>query len=146
MSDGVPADAQIISDDVLGEEGQSEAIEEGQSADANPATFRLAGYRKAGDEAFRNGLDSSRMGAMNEALSAFQRAAQADPQNALYHYHQALTLYDMSGADAARDTLRQAVRAEQRAPIKDWGKRMERVQGPARLWVEKARRDAGLSR
>jgi hypothetical protein len=30
--------------------------------------------------------------------------------------------------------------------VKHWGKRMERVQGRGRLWVEKARRDAGLVR
>lgn len=143
---GVPTEAQIISDRVLGEEGQPEAIDEGQSADANQASFRLAGYRKAGNAAFQNGLDSFRKGSMNEALGAFETAAQADPQNALYHYHRALALYDVSGPDAAADALRQAVQAEQREPVKDWGKRMERVQGRSRVWIEKARREAGLVR
>jgi hypothetical protein len=145
MPVGLPSEAQIISDRVLGEGAEPEAAE-GQSADANQANFHLASYRKAGNAAFQNGLDSLRKGSKTEALDAFDTAAQADPQNAMYHYHRALALYDLSRPDAAAYALRQAVQAEQREPVKDWGKRMERVQGRGRVWIEKARREAGLVR
>jgi Flp pilus assembly protein TadD len=147
MPSGIPSDANIISDRVLGEGEESpEAAPEGESADASAASYRLASYRRSGDSAFQNGLQSFRNGSMSDALGSFDSATQADPSNALYHYHRALALYNLSNEDAAANALRTAVTIEKKQPVKDWGKRMERVQGRGRLWVEKARRDAGLVR
>jgi hypothetical protein len=83
---------------------------------------------------------------MREALGDFEVAASAEPNNALYHYYRALTMYDVAGAEAAQEALQRAVDAESREPVKNWGKRMERVQGRGRLWIEMARRNAGLVR
>ena len=83
---------------------------------------------------------------MSDAAAAFSAAVTAEPENAVYQYHLALAEYDVHGAEAAADTLAKAVEAERAAPVKDWGRRMERVQGKNRVWVEKARREAGLVR
>jgi tetratricopeptide (TPR) repeat protein len=87
-----------------------------------------------------------RSGATAEALQAFETAANAEPTNALYRYHLALALYDLSRTEAAQEALSTAVNLERDEPIADWGKRMERVQGRGRVWVERARTAAGLVR
>ena len=76
----------------------------------------------------------------------FEAAATADPANALYLYHSALTMYDQYGAEAAADALQRAIQAERRQPVANWGQAMERIQGQGQLWLEKARRDAGRAR
>ncbi len=114
---------------------------------ARRSTFRLiSDARSDGADAFERGVTLFRSRSYNEALSAFDAAAAAEPDNALYQYYRALALYDANGGEAAGEALQQAVELEQRSPISDWGKRMERVQGRGRLWVETARRKAGLVR
>ncbi len=81
---------------------------------------------------------------MTVAVQSFEAAAAAEPQNAMYHYYRALALYNLSGAEAAGEWLQQAVELEREQPVPNWGRRMERVQGRPRLWIEQARRDAGL--
>ncbi len=81
---------------------------------------------------------------MTAALEAFEQAVGAEPRNALYAYYRALAMYNLQGADAANDWLAQAVELEREKPVAGWGKRMERVQGRARLWIEQARASAGL--
>jgi hypothetical protein len=105
---------------------------------------QLASYSKEGSRSFENGLKLYRDGQLHEAAEQFEQATRAEPGNALYQYHQALAQFDAFGADAAADALQQAVAAERREPIANWGQRMERVQGQGRLWIEKARREAGL--
>lgn len=108
-------------------------------------SFRMTSQaRRDGTPAFAQGLRSYWDGNMNAALRSFDAAAAAEPQNALYHYYRALAFYNMQGADAAGEWLRHAVEIERQSPVKNWGRSMERVQGRARLWVEQARRDAGL--
>ena len=99
-----------------------------------------------GSVAFKKGLELFRSRQLSEALGLFETAVAAEPSNAMYQYHVALALYDLHGADAAGDSLKQAVELEQREPIANWGKRMERVQGPAQSWIETARRKADLVR
>jgi hypothetical protein len=57
-----------------------------------------------------------------------------------------LAYYNVAGEEAANQWLAQAVELERQAPIANFGRSMERVQGRARLWLEQARRDAGLGR
>jgi tetratricopeptide (TPR) repeat protein len=109
--------------------------------------FRLASQTHGnGTAAYGRGLRSYRDGNMTEAIAAFDAAAAAEPENALYQYYRALAYYSMAGPEGAADWLAQAVDAERQAPIKNWGKSMERVQGSARLWVERARSAAGIGR
>jgi thioredoxin-like negative regulator of GroEL len=85
-----------------------------------------------------------RDGATTEALQAFETATNAEPTNALYQYHLALALYDLARTEAAQQALATAVNLERDEPIAGWGKRMERIQGRSRVWVERARIAAGL--
>ncbi len=124
-----------------------------EPADTDPTAsthqigFRLAaGTSRDGTPAYSRGLRSYWDGNMSEALRAFDAAAAAEPKNALYQYYRALTFYRLQGPAAAGDWLAQAVEMERQSPIENWGPRMERVQGRARLWVEQARHDAGLGR
>jgi hypothetical protein len=145
-----------------GTDSGSEAIYDGPAGDAPamPATpdqsasvrrplILLAGLRNNradGSAEFTRGLSALRNGSLNDAAREFDAASSAEPDNALYHYYRALAMYDLYGAVAAAEARDQAVQAELREPIANWGKRMERVQGRARLWIEQARRDAGLVR
>jgi hypothetical protein len=81
---------------------------------------------------------------MNDAARSFDAAAGAEPANALYSYYRALAIYNAQGEQAASQWLTQAVQLERQTPVQHWGRNMERVQGRARLWVEQARREAGL--
>ncbi len=122
-----------------------EAAPADHSASVQQSNFRLASaVRRDGSAAFDKGVTDFRQGRKREALTDFETAASAEPDNALYHYYRALAQYDVDGAEAAQGALQQAVEAETREPIKNWGKRMERVQGRSRLWIESARRSAGL--
>ena len=146
----LPSDANIISDRTIGDDDAPPAAVDDQSAAINRSVFRLTGLKQedtaAGVPAFERGLTAYRGGSMNDALTAFTMASEAEPSNAVYHYYRALAMFDVAGADAAQDVLAEAVDVEKREGVKNWGKRMERVQGRSRLWVEMARRDAGLVR
>ncbi len=100
--------------------------------------------RQDGTAAFDRGLTSFRSRSMNDALASFNVAVRSEPNNAMYQYYRALTLFDLNGGEAAGDALRQAIELERQQPVENWGKRMERVQGRGRVWVEDARRAAGL--
>ncbi|MBL9124314.1 MAG: hypothetical protein JNG90_11830 [Planctomycetaceae bacterium] len=116
------------------------------SAAMRRAPHRLASYRRQVNASFEKGLALYREHRLSEAANEFEAAATADPANALYLYHTALTMYDQYGAEAAADALQRAIQAERRQPVANWGQAMERIQGQGRLWIEKARRDAGLVR
>lgn len=120
-----------------------------QSTGIQRPMMMLAGLRTSqsdGSSQFAKGLEAFRQGSLNVASQHFEAAAAVEPGNAVYHYYRALTLHDLYGAQVADEARQQAVEAELRQPISGWGKRMERVQGRARVWVEKARREAGLVR
>jgi hypothetical protein len=118
-----------------------------QSAAVHRPLIMLAGLRNDGADGsadFERGLSAYRSGSMNDAARQFEAASAAEPDNALFHYYRALAMYDLYGAEAAVEAREQAIQAELRQPVAGWGKRMERVQGRARLWIEQGRRDAGL--
>ncbi len=100
----------------------------------------------SGAAAFDQGLASFRARSFTNALQSFETAATAEPNNAIYQYYRALTLFDLNGAEAGGEALQQAIELEKREAVPHWGKRMERVQGRGRVWIEKARREAGLVR
>jgi tetratricopeptide (TPR) repeat protein len=108
------------------------------------ATNQLASYSRKRSAEFERGLRLYRDGNLKEAMSQFEAAAETEPKNALYHYHHALVMYDLYGPEAADELLQNAIAAEQRQAVANWGRQMERIQGPARIWIEKARRNAGL--
>jgi hypothetical protein len=108
--------------------------------------FRLTGMRQDGSAEFKKGLTAFRAKTFSEALGSFESAIAIEPDNALYHYYQAMTLFNLNGPEAGQESLSRAVALEQEQPITDWGKRLEREQGRARAWVEKARRDAGITK
>ncbi len=118
----------------------------GDAAAARQSPHRLATYRRQVNASFDKGLTLYRERRLNEAATEFQAAVSADPNNALYLYFNALAMYDQLGAEAAGDALQQAIQAERRQAVANWGQAMERIQGQGRLWIEKARRDAGLVR
>ena len=107
---------------------------------------QAASTRRDGTAAYVRGLRSYWDGNMTEALGAFDAAAAAEPDNALYQYYRALSFYNLRGEAAAADWLAQAVEMERQTPIKNWGRSLERVQGRVRLWVEQARTSAALGR
>ena len=130
-----------------GTETSSEPVQVTEARNSKSSRYHLvSNARSDGSIAFDKGLIAFRSRSLSSAIGDFDSALSAEPTNAMYHYYRALALYDRDGADAASDALRQAVQLERDQPITNWGKRMERVQGRNRLWVEDARRAAGLVR
>jgi hypothetical protein len=119
------------------------------SASLNRNVFQLTSQisqQRDGSTDFARGLRAYADNNMTQALEAFEAAGQAEPQNAIYSYYKALAMYNLQGADAANEWLAQAVQLERDNPISQWGRKMERVQGRARLWVEQARAAGGVGR
>ncbi len=109
--------------------------------------FRLTSLKsqdRDGTNDFTRGMRAYWDDNMTLALDAFEAATAAEPQNALYRYYQALAMYNLQGPEAASQFLAQAVEFERENPIANWGRRMERVQGRARIWVEQARSAANV--
>jgi tetratricopeptide (TPR) repeat protein len=125
-------------------ESAPETAPSDRSASIHRSPYHSTSARQDGSIAFQKGITVFRQGKMREALGEFEAAASAEPKNALYPYHRALATFDLAGADAAQEALKQAIEAESLEPVKNWGKRMERVQGRGRVWIETARRNAGL--
>jgi hypothetical protein len=147
QSPGVVAETIVNEQTLPVEQGSPENLQLDRSARRQTSPFRLtSGGTKDGSSQFNKGLTEFRQGKPKEALGAFETAANAEPENALYHYYRAMAMFDVAGAEAAQDALQQAVELETRQPIKNWGRLMERVQGRSRVWVETARRGAGLVR
>ena len=137
--DGMPAYSdEGIQDEYIAPGSGHKALIFRRNADGVPV--RLAAFRRSGDgsQAFERGVEQYRDGAHQQALSAFEDATSAEPGNALYQYYQALTLYELSGPDAASDSLRRAVALERQSRVENWGRRMERVQGQKRVWIRGA--------
>ena len=119
------------------------------SASLSRGLFRLTSQtteQRDGSTDFARGLRAYADNNMTQALEAFEAASLAEPQNALYGYYKALTMFNLQGPDAANEWLAQAVQLERENKVAQWGRRMERVQGRARLWVEQARAAGGVGR
>lgn len=151
---GIPSPTIIESAPLDSEAPPAPPVEAVPPADISPTKARQASFqpvsatnsKENGAAAFGQGLAAYRNGSFSQALQGFEAALRAEPNNALYHYHRALALFELSGAEVANDTLARAIQLESREPISGWGRQMERVQGRARAWVENARREAGLTR
>jgi len=141
--------------------GGEEVIYDGPAANAPPAPvsqpeeaqyshnapYRLVSNKQAdGSAAFDKGVSAFRAHSLNDAAGAFDMAVAAEPDNAFFWYYRAMTLFDLGNTGAANEALQKAIALEREEPIANWGRRMERVQGRNRNWVENARRAAGLVR
>lgn len=124
-------------------------MDEGPADDApTPADARRDGhagvltvsFRKEAGPSFEEGLRMYREGDFDAALSAFEAVAAAEPNNALCGYYQALALWQLGDLETADAALEQAVELESQYPIEQFGRKMERVQGRIRLWLDNARR------
>jgi hypothetical protein len=74
-----------------------------------------------------------------EAVTSFSAATSAAPADAKYAYFHALALYSAGKKAEAEAQVTIAAELEAAAPVANWGRAMERVQGEARMWVEAAR-------
>ena len=88
---------------------------------------------------FAAGLEKYRDGLFAAATENFAAATQAAPADAKYAYFHALALYSVGKKVEAESQIAIAIELDSAAPIANWGRAMERVQGEARLWVEAAR-------
>ncbi|MCA9119452.1 MAG: tetratricopeptide repeat protein [Planctomycetaceae bacterium] len=91
---------------------------------------------------YRAGLEKYYRGDFPAALIAFELASELDQANAKYAYFWALAAYQSGDREEAERAVTFAIGREKNAPISNWGTVMERVQGSARLWLEKSRQDA----
>jgi tetratricopeptide (TPR) repeat protein len=92
--------------------------------------------------AFQRGIDLYRTSQYARAAEAFAGAAQFDPSSALYLYFEALARRQAGQADAAQQCIERATELEKSHPVAGRGQAMERYQGPARRWLERARAEA----
>ncbi len=76
--------------------------------------------------------------------SAIRQASLSSTSADAFDLYFAAVAQRQAGNADADATLAQAVAAEQAQPLQGWGRRMQRVQGNSRLWLEAARRQAGL--
>ncbi len=90
-------------------------------------------------EAFVVGDRFYRNSHFDKARSAFQTAVKYDSQNALHYYLLAMTHYQLRQFQEAESAVQNAIRLEKEWPIENWGSRLSRYQGRARLWVEQLR-------
>jgi hypothetical protein len=91
---------------------------------------------------YGNALQNLQQGRYGDAVDGFAAASQAEPSDAKSLYFKALAQWLAGDVDRAEETIREAARQEVQSPLKDWGRTMERIQGPQRLWLEAARKKA----
>ena len=128
-------------------ETSPEPVQVNEARNSTSSKYHLvSNSQRDGSIAFDKGLIAFRSRSLTSAIGDFDTALSAEPTNAMYHYYRALALYERDGAEVAGDALQQAIQLERDQPIVNWGKRMERVQGRSRIWVENTRRAAGLIR
>jgi hypothetical protein len=139
-----PTSAEVIYDGPVpaGATG-TQSIDTHEARAAGSTLYRLASNkRQDGSADFEKGLRSFRAHSFSDATASFQTAVSVEPDNAIYYYFQAMSIFELQGAEAASDALQRAVELERDQPIANWGKRMERIQGRGRVWIENARRAA----
>jgi hypothetical protein len=130
----------------------AEPIEPEEEPEPSTTAMRLASLTESYDDTqsaahrFVTGLDLYRSAKHRAALAEFAAAVNADPDNAKYVYFCALAQRQLGLHDLAESSVARAVHLEQAAPVANWGRVMERVQGPSRLWLEDARRQVALTR
>jgi Flp pilus assembly protein TadD len=95
--------------------------------------------RAAASRHFAEGLEKYHAGQFEAAVASFAAGTSAAPSDAKYAYFHALALYSVGKKAEAEARLLIAIELEAAAPVANWGRAMERVQGEARIWVETAR-------
>jgi hypothetical protein len=103
-------------------------------------TMQKKADAEAANDLFLSGLKLHQDGAFDAAAREFGAAAELAPTKAKYLYFQALATYQKGDFNSAGELVKSAVRVEQENPGESWGRMMERIQGPHRLWLEDARR------
>ncbi len=76
--------------------------------------------------------------------AAVRQVSLSTSADAFQLYFDAVAQHRAGDVAGAEGTLALAVAAEQAKPVSGWGRRMERVQGTSRVWLEAGRRQAGL--
>jgi hypothetical protein len=123
----------------------AEVIPAAASAVVLPASIKIevadveTEDRAAASRHFADGLDQYRDGLYEKAIASFAAATSAAPTDAKYAYFHALALHSAGKKAEAEARLAIAIELEAAAPVANWGRAMERVQGEARIWVETAR-------
>jgi len=114
-----------------------------QGAGSSPAaTTLLPEDRQRARAHFEAGCRHYRQREFQQALEKLESASRQAPDEPLYVYLLALTQYQLQETSVAELSVARAAKLEQSAPLSDWGRTMERYQGPARAWLESARRRA----
>lgn len=125
-------------------EATGETIEGQQTGRNHRSVFSTVGYQQDVASA-ADALNWFRAGSYDEARDAFTRVSASEPTDAMHLYWLALSQWRAGDEVTAGQTLNSAVAVEREHPVANWGKRMERIQGRQRLWIEKARRQAGVT-
>jgi PilZ domain len=94
---------------------------------------------KAAVERFRTGCAHYHLRRYGPACQQLSEAVNLDASDPRYHYVLALTLYQMGQAAPAERALAEAIAREAVRPLHNWGREMERFQGPSRMWLEQRR-------
>jgi hypothetical protein len=109
----------------------------------------LTRIQSEGDNAadrFATGLTHFHTGNYQAAMEAFEDALNAETTNAKYAYFSALAQREVGQLKRADWFLALGLQLEQAEPIANWGRVMERVQGPGRIWLENARSQGSVIR
>jgi hypothetical protein len=100
---------------------------------------RSESVAQTASDQFAAGLSLFQTGKYQAAMEAFEAALNADSHNAKYAYFCALAQREVGQTQRADWFLALGIQLEQTAPIPNWGRVMERVQGNGRIWLETAR-------
>jgi len=98
-----------------------------------------AGDRLEAQRRFVSGRSLYWQNDLEEAREDLLAAVKADSTQPLYLYFLALAEHRLGNIEEARRYVMHGVRLEQRRPIENWGRAMERCQGDSRLWLEQER-------
>lgn len=107
---------------------------------------QLVGHRESASQSeppqLNRAFEDYLMGDYHNSMYRLTEAVESGSKDPLSRYLLALCYYQIGDTETAEATLREATRLEAAQPIANWGQRMERVQGRARVWVELGRREA----
>jgi len=148
--EGQTYEPEAIGSPILIDEQDHPAADDSTGIDHRAGSFtQLASHRKqaaADSPELRRALADVYQGDYHNALYRLSEAVERGSQDPLTRYLLALCQYQIGDTETAAATLREAVRLEGENPIINWGRRMQRIQGRPRLWIEQARRDAEVVR
>ena len=85
-------------------------------------------------------LAQSAAGATNAAIATAAEKVARDPANPELQYALAYFQHKAGRVNDAKKSVVAARGLEKKRPVADWGRVMERFQGPSRVWLDEARR------